>query len=360
MQAVVLRRFGGPDVLVPADLPRPEPGAGEVRVRVGAVVVARTKDVALRSGRHPFSRAVRLPHIPGTEHAGTVDAVGPGVDGGLVGRRVAVSAVLPCGNCRACQHGREEACPVLGLIGVHRSGAYAEYCVVPADNIVPIPDGVSFAQAAALAANGPVARAQLDAGGVAAGSTVLVLGASGALGSAVVALARFRGAEVIATARLQARPDALTGVPAGALVDTDRPDFAAAVLEITGGWGVDCVIDNLGLPALWNRYQPALAATGRVVVSGALDEAPVPVAFRPLYLRNQSIIGVRTGNRSDIARLWQDVRAGFRLVPDLLSTMPLAAAAAAHQMVEAGRHRGQIILTPPDGSDSAARQKGSP
>jgi NADPH:quinone reductase-like Zn-dependent oxidoreductase len=143
-------------------------------------------------------------------------------------------------------------------------------------------------------------------------------------------------------------------------VDTDRPDFAAAVLEITGGWGVDCVIDNLGLPALWNRYQPALAATGRVVVSGALDEAPVPVAFRPLYLRNQSIIGVRTGNRSDIARLWQDVRAGFRLVPDLLSTMPLAAAAAAHQMVEAGRHRGQIILTPPDGSDSAARQKGSP
>jgi NADPH:quinone reductase-like Zn-dependent oxidoreductase len=227
-------------------------------------------------------------------------------------------------------------------------------------NIVPIPDGVSFAQAAALAANGPVARAQLDAGGVAAGSTVLVLGASGALGSAVVALARFRGAEVIATARLQARPDALTGMPVGAQVDTDRPDFAAAVLEITGGWGVDCVIDNLGLPALWNRYQPALAAMGRVVVSGALDEVPVPVALRPLYLRNQSIIGVRTGNRSDIARLWQDVQAGFRLVPDLLSTMPLAAAAAAHQMVEAGRHRGQIILTPPDSSDSVARQKGSP
>ena len=343
---MVLRRFGGPDVLVPEEVPAPEPGPGEVRVRVGAVAVARTKDVALRSGRHPFSRAVRLPHIPGTEHAGTVDALGTGVDGGLLGRRVAVSAVLACGACRACRCGREEACSELRLIGVHQPGAYADYCVAPADNVVAIPDEISFPHAAALAANGPVARAQLDAGGVAAGSRVLVLGASGALGSTVAALARFRGAEVIATARLRARPDALADVPATAYVDTDRPDFTDAVLELTGGWGVDCVVDNLGLPHLWWRYQPALAPTGRVVVSGALDETPVPVAFRPLYLRNQAIIGVRTGNRSDIARLWEDVRAGFGLPAALLSAMPFTAAADAHRMVEAGRHRGQIVLEP--------------
>ena len=105
-------------------------------------------------------------------------------------------------------------------------------------------------------------------------------------------------------------------------------------------------MDNLGLPRLWPRYQPALAATGRVVVSGALEETPVPVGFRPLYLRNHAIIGVRTGNRADIAGLWADVRAGFRLVPALVSTMPLAQAAAAHRTVEAGRHRGQIVLVP--------------
>jgi NADPH:quinone reductase-like Zn-dependent oxidoreductase len=344
VKALMLRSFGDPDVLFVADLPRPEPGPGEVRVRVGAVVVARTKDVAVRSGRHPFSRAVGLPHVLGTEHAGTVDAVGPGVDGALLGQRVAVSAVLCCGTCLACRRRREEACVALRLIGIHRQGAYADYCVAPAGNLVPIPDGLPFPQAATLAANGPVARAQLDAGGVGPGSWVLVLGASGALGSAVAALAHFRGARVIAAARLGSRPDVLADLPATAVIDSDRADLAEALLELTGGWGVDCVVDNLGLAPLWRRYQPALAPMGRIVVSGALGEEPVPVALRPFYLRSQAIIGVRTGNRADIAGLWADVRAGFRLAPGLLSTTPLATAAAAHRLVEAGRSRGQIVL----------------
>src|SRR2546423_13354462 len=106
MQAVVLHRFGGPEVLVPAEVPRPEPGPGEIRVRVHAVVVARTKDVALRSGRHPLSGAVRLPHLPGTEHAGTVDATGPDVHSGLLGRRVAVSAGPPLRGRRPPPAGR--------------------------------------------------------------------------------------------------------------------------------------------------------------------------------------------------------------------------------------------------------------
>jgi len=340
----MLRSFGDPDELFLADLPRPQPGPGEVRVRVGAVVVARTKDVAVRSGRHPFSRAVRLPHVLGTEHAGTVDAVGPGVDGALLGQRVAVSAVLCCGTCLACRRRREEACAALRLIGIHTQGAYAEFCVAPAGNLVPIPDGLPFAHAAALAANGPVARAQLDAGGVGSGSRVLVLGASGALGSAVAALAHFRGAQVIAAARLGGRPDVLAQLPAAAVVDSDRADLAEALLEITGGWGVDCVVDNLGLAPLWRRYWPALAPMGRVVVSGVLGEEPVSVALRPFYLRSQAIIGVRTGNRADIAGLWEDARVGFRLAPGLLSTMPLATAAAAHRLVEAGRSRGQLVL----------------
>jgi NADPH:quinone reductase-like Zn-dependent oxidoreductase len=349
VKALLLASFGGPDVLSLADLPRPEPGPGEARVRVGAVVVARTKDVAVRSGRHPFSRAVRLPHVLGTEHAGTVDAVGPGVDPALLGRRVAVSAVLCCGTCLACRRRREEACVALRLIGIHRQGAYAEHCLAPAGNLTPIPGDVPFSHAAALAANGPVARAQLDAGGVGSGSWVLVLGASGALGSAVAALAHFRGARVIAAARLAARPDVLTDLPAAAVVDTDRSDLAEALLDITGGWGVECVVDNIAVAGLWRRYLPALAPMGRVVVSGALGEEPIPVALRPFYLRSQAIIGVRTGNRADMAGLWEDVRAGFRLAPGLLSTMPLATAAAAHRSVEAGRNRGQIVLDVTEG-----------
>ncbi|MFC4948371.1 alcohol dehydrogenase catalytic domain-containing protein [Pseudonocardia sp. GCM10023141] len=345
VRAVVVERFGTPDVLVPAELPDPVPGPGEVRVRVQAVAVARTKDVATRAGKPPFAPAVTFPHVFGTEHAGVVDARGPGVPTDLLGRRVAVSAVLGCGECRACRTAREEACPQLRLVGVHRQGSYAEFCVVPAANVHPIPDDLDVAEAAALAANGPVARAQLDAGGVGPGSTVLVIGAGGALGSAAAALAAFRGADVIGLEQLATKPGSLDGLPLHAGLDGDRPDLADALLELTGDWGIDCVIDNLGFAGLWERYWPALADMGRIVVSGAIGGEPIPVRLAPLYLHSQSLLGVRTGNRAQTAALWEDVRAGFRLPPSLVTVLHLEQVAAAHTLIEEGGNRGQVVVT---------------
>src|SRR3954452_21271682 len=132
MKAIVMSEFGDADVLHFDEVPTPTPEGGEVRIRVEAVAVARTKDVSARSGRPPFGPQItQFPHILGTEHAGTVDAVGPGVDRSVVGQRVGVSAVLSCGTCRACRHGREEACATFALLGVHRQGSYAEYVVAP-------------------------------------------------------------------------------------------------------------------------------------------------------------------------------------------------------------------------------------
>src|SRR5690606_982934 len=138
------------------------------------------------------------------------------------GRRVAVSAVLSCGECRACRIHQEEACSAFGLIGVHRQGSYAQFSVAPVRNLYPLPDEVTFEQAAALAANGPVARAQLNAGRAEDGRTVLVVGAAGALGSAVTALAAFRGAKVIGVDRLAAKPGCLDGLPLTAALDGDN------------------------------------------------------------------------------------------------------------------------------------------
>lgn len=345
MKAIVLHELGDPDVLRLEEVPTPEPGPGEVRVAVRAVAVARTKDVAARAGKPPFGPQItRFPHILGTEHAGVVDAVGAGVPAGLVGRRVAASAVLTCGRCRACGQGREEACEQFRLLGVHQPGSYAQSVVLPAGNIHELPHDVTFAQGAALAANGPVARAQLEAGGAGPGSVVLVVGAGGSLGSTAAALAAFRGARVIGVDRLTAHPHSLDGLPLAAALDGESPDLSARISEVAGAWGVDCVVDNLGIASLWDAYRPVLADMGRIVVSGAISREPLPMLLLPFYLRSQSLIGVRTGNRHQMTALWDDVRAGFRPPASRMSVVPWTDAAAAHGQVEAGTAQGQTVL----------------
>ena len=345
MRAVVIRSFGTPDVLDLDDVDEPDVGPGEALIRVRAVIVARTKDVSARSGRHPFSEVIDLPHILGAEHAGVVEDVGDGVDASWVGRRVAVSAVLHCGTCEHCARGHEEACERFELIGIHRPGAYAELTVVPVGNLWPLPDGIGFAEGAAVAGNGAVAHAQLEAGGAQRGSSVAVVGAAGALGSALVGLARHRGATVIAVDRLPEQQDALDALGVDAALDGERDDLTAALYAATDGRGVDCVIDNLGLAALWERYQPAVATLGRIVVSGSITPEPIPLRLAPLYLRSQAIIGVRTGNRRHMAAVWEEVRRGFRLPGGFVTEMPLGEVRTAHAAIETGGKRGQLVLT---------------
>ena len=345
MKAVVISGFGGPDVLHVADVDTPEPGAGEVRVEVQAVAVARTKDVAARAGRPPFGTVITsFPHILGTEHAGVVDSVGAGVDPQLRGRRVAASAVLSCGTCRACVQGREEACADFRLIGVHRPGSYAQYSIVPAANLYPIPDDVTMQQAASIAANGPVARAQLEAGHVGSDSVVVVVGAAGSLGSTAVALAANRGARVIGIDRLAARPGCLNGLPLAAALDGDAANLGEQLEYASGPWGVDCVVDNLGIPKLWEAYRPHLADMGRIIVSGAINHDALPMRLLPFYLHSQSLIGVRTGNKSQMTAMWQDVKKGFRPPTSHLQRIPWLEVATAHQRVEAGTAHGQTVL----------------
>ncbi len=346
MTAVPLPEFGDPDVLRMTELPVPRPGPGEVLVRVGAVSVGRTLDVATRAGGLPFSRLVSLPHVLGADHAGTVAALGPGGAGPPPGTRVAAFPVLVCGDCDGCEDGRPETCARLELLGVHRPGAYAQFCVVPEENLYPVPDDVSDEQAAALALNGAVAVRQLAEAALRPGDWVLVPAAAGALGSAVVTLARRRGIRIAAGTRHAAKHRRLQQIGADLVLDPADPGTPARLAEATGGRGVRAIIDNVADPAMWPAVADVLAPGGTVVCSGALGPARVQLDLRRMYLRSQSIRAVRTARPADAVALWKEVAAGFR-VPLDPRPFTLAGAAAAHRHVESDAGFGRVVLSVP-------------
>ncbi len=341
-----MREFGDEGVLRVEEVPDPVPGPGQVLVRVAAVEVSRTRDVATRTGRHPFSRFVTLPHILGGDFGGVVEAAGEGVDPGLIGRRVAVSNTETCGECEACGDGHEERCAELSLLGIHRRGSYAELAVVGAGNVHPVPDDLSPQEAAALAADGSIAFTQLQVAGVGPGTTLLVTGVTGALGSTLAALGAHLGARVIGLSRRPGEvPD---GLGTAANLDAGDPDLTAAILAATGGEGVAAVADNVANPEIFSHYFPALAVGARVVFSGAIGtpELPVlPVPAGPLYVKSISLLGVRTTTPADRRRLWELVDAGFRLPAASIAELPLERAAEAHARIQDGTQHGHTILT---------------
>jgi NADPH:quinone reductase-like Zn-dependent oxidoreductase len=342
MRAMVFRRFGPPDVLEQAVIDTPRPGLGEVLVQVAAVSIGRLLDLTARAGRHPYAE-FRLPHVLGADHAGVVAAVGDGVDSVRVGDRVAVFPVVTCGTCAMCTEGREEACASLSLIGTHRPGAYAQFCVAPARNVHRVPDGIPPAVAASLALNGVVAANQLAQAELRPGHWVLVQGAASALGSATAALARHLGARIIATSRSPEKRKVLAAAGAEVVLDATTPDFAAQVREATGGHGADIVVDNLGDPTVWDATIDALARGGTVVTSGAFLGGKVQLDLLRLYSNCQRVIGVRTGNPAAVEALWTQVEHGFRAVLD--RTFPIARAADAHRYLEDDSNVGRVALT---------------
>ncbi|WP_051791308.1 alcohol dehydrogenase catalytic domain-containing protein [Amycolatopsis jejuensis] len=350
MRAVVMRDFGGPDVLQVEDTAIPRPAAGEALLRVAAVEVSRTRDVATRTGGHPFSRQVSLPHVLGGHFAGEVVSVGEGVDPALAGKRMAVMNHRTCGRCAACRAGRDHECGDLEILGIHRWGSYAEYTTASAGILHPLPDNLGPAEAAALAATGPVALTQLRAAKAGPGTTLLVTGATGALASLLIALAQQLGATVIGLSR---RPDTVRPAPGLTVLDATRPDLTDAILAATDGFLA--AIDNICAPAVFERYFPALPHGSSVVVSGAIGtpEMPVlPVPARDLYSRSISILGVRSHTEAAAADFWQLVHDGFRLPAGLVHEYPLEDAARAHQDIEHGATTGHpVLVTHPTGEN---------
>jgi NADPH:quinone reductase-like Zn-dependent oxidoreductase len=342
VKAIVLRAFGGPEVLRLEDVPRPSPAAGEVLVEVRAVSVNRTLDLRVRRG--DYSKRVNLPHVLGADPSGPIVEIGPGVQR-AIGERVTVSSHIRCGRCEHCLRGEESGCTVSESIGVHRWGGYAEYLAVPERNAFSIPDGLSFAEATVVGRHLPAAFNLARTSHLRSGEWVLVMGAAGALGSAGVQVARRLGATVIAAAGSDERVAWAVSLGAQAGVNYRTHDLTGEVRRLTGGHGVDVVFENISDPVLWPKAFASLAPHGRLVTMGSHGGGMVTLDVTRLYLSRLRVIGAAGADRRDIERALREAAGGtFR--PHIDRVLPLARAAEAHRLLEEGAPLGKVILDP--------------
>lgn len=340
MKAAVIHEFGPADVLKIEDVPAPKPAEGEVLVRVHEVRVGGLLDIGTRAGRNPFAR-LTFPHILGADFAGEVVEVEGSTELRL-GDRVAGVPFVPCGRCHACQIGRDDGCSHAQLVGVHRQGSYAELVSVPAKVLRRIPSSVSDEQAAAMALSGPVAITQFQVADLRAGDWVLVTAAASGIGLVTSLVAKKLGARVIASSRKEWKREMLRGHGFEAVLDSDASTFVDEVREVTNGDGVTIAIDNTSSADLFAKLCAVLARLGVIVCSGALVAEPVSLDMRSMYLKSQSIIGIRTHTQSALDRFWALATDGIESHVD--RTFRLEQVADAHRYVESEKNFGRVLL----------------
>jgi NADPH:quinone reductase len=344
LKAIVLREFGGPEVLRWEDVPTPAPGRGEVLIRVQAVSVNRTLDLQVRQDGGNYG--VTLPLVMGCDPSGTVVAVGEGADPVKVGDRVAAFGFVGCGTCAHCAAGDHRRCVARKMLGVQCWGGYAEYLRLPAASCVAVPVAVSFADATVIARHFPLAFGECSLGALKRDEWALVMGAAGGLGSALVQVAKSLGARVIAAAGADSRVETAVALGADAGVNYRRLDLDAEVKRITAGHGADVVFENIGDPALWAGAFNALAPGGRLVTVGAHGGGFVTLDVRRLYQQRLRVIsGLGADRREDLERSFELAAAGkLKILVDRV--MPLSEAAAAHRLVASNTPLGKVILDP--------------
>jgi len=341
MRAVTIPRYGGPEVLTfSKDFPRPEPGSGEVLVRVRACALNHL-DLWVRSGA--LKLPIVLPHITGSDVAGEVAELGEGVHGVAVGDRVVVNPSLSCGRCSACLRGEESLCEEFRILGEHVRGGNAEYVVVPAGNLEPLPAPVGWTEAAAVPLVFMTAwRMVVTRGRLRPGEVALVLGAGGGVASAAIQIARLCGAEVIATTSRESKLASAQKLGADPVLLCPSGEFDQAVLSTTGGRGVDVVIDSIGAQS-WPQSLRALRKGGRLVSCGATSGSQATVNVRHTFWRQLEILGSTMASRRELREVLALVWAG-RLRPVIDRTYPLTEARAAHERLEARDQTGKIVL----------------
>ena len=345
MKAIIVRAYGGPDAIRLETVDDPSPGPGEVLVKVRAVTVNRTRDLNVCAGQAGGPEA--LPLVPGQDPAGEIVAVGSGVDGARRGERVIVSSRLTCGQCDACKAGHGSDCRRSRHIGIHRWGGYAEFVAVPAAQAIPISDTLSFAEAAVAMRHFPMAMQQLGPtkAGLKAGEWILVMGASGGLGSACIQVARQRGAKVIAGAGGDERVAVALALGAEHGINYRRENLTERVREITGGHGADVICENISDPSTFPAAFAALATMGRLVTSGAHGGGTVPVDMKRLYHHRLRILGAAGHDPADIRDAMTAAGTGqLKAKVDLV--LPLAGLHDAFALIADRKVAGKIVIDP--------------
>lgn len=343
MKAVFFEKHGGNEVLQYGDRPTPEPGAGQVRIAIRAAALNHL-DIFVRNGIPD----VPLPQVPGADGAGVVDAAGPGVEGFAPGDRVLVQPGLYCNACEFCRKGEQSLCPKFQIVGEHVPGTFADYVVLPARNVFPVPERLSFEQAAAFplvyqtAWRMLVGRAELKPG-----ETVLVHGAGGGVGGAAVEIALLCGARVLATTSGADKVAHVKQEGAELVIDYTKEDVGKAVRAHTGRRGVDVVVDSVG-EKTWMTSLKSAVKGGRIVTCGATSGPNPKEEIRLIFWNQLSILGSTMANDSEFRAVLSVVAAG-KLTPKIDRVFPLSQAREAYARMEEGRQHGKILLAPESG-----------
>lgn len=324
MKAIVLDSFGAPDVMRVSDIDKPDPGPDQILIRMRAASVNRP-DVIQRLGNYPPPPGES--EIPGLECAGIVAATGDKVDTVREGDRV------------------------FALVG---GGAYAEYVVADAAHSLPVPDSMSFEQAACIAEAYITAWMNIFGNGqLGDGESVLIHGASGGVGTAAVQMVKIlRPASPVFATASTAKLDRVAALGADQVFDYSKQDFADEIRRLTDGTGIDVILDHIGGANLESNLN-SLAINGRLVVIGLLGGSKANLNLGQLMIKRQRIIGsvLRSRPRDEkagiIARFAEEIMPHFAsgaIVPIIDTVLPLEKVIDAHRLMESGGHFGKIVL----------------
>ncbi len=341
MRAVRIHQHGGPEVLQLDQLPVPEPAAGEALVRIKAAALNHL-DIWLRNGL----RGIPLPLTMGSDAAGIIEAIGKqdNLTEFKPGDEVILVPYRSCRTCAFCLSHNENMCAKYQIAGEQIQGYQTDYVVIPLYYLLPRPKNISWEAAAAFPLAYQTAwhmlhrKAQIQAN-----HTVLVWGASSGVGSAAIQIAKAAGAKVITTAGNDKKTEFGLSLGADHVIHYHHENVGMRTLELTGGEGVDIVIEHVGL-ASWADSLKALSRGGKIVTCGATTGPVVQIDLRHLFIKRQQILGSTMGDRQDLITLIKLIE-NSQIIPTYSHVLPLEDVGRAHQILESGESMGKIVLS---------------
>jgi len=340
MKAAIIRAHGGPDVVEVAEVPDPQPGPGEVVLKVLCAGLNHL-DIWVRQGRPGTSLSGS--HVLGSDAVGVVAAVGEDVRTPKVGDEVIVNPGLSCGHCEFCARGDHSVCSDFGILGLSRAGTFAEYVVVPACNLYPTPGHLNAEQAGTLTLACLTAwRMLMTRGRVTCGECILIHGIGGGAALYALQLAKLIGAEVIVTSSSDEKLGSATQLGADHTINYKRQDVVECVRDVTDGRGVDLVIDSVGA-ATWPIDFAVVRRGGRIVTCGVTTGPIAETNLQALYWNHLTICGSTMGSAEDFRQMLRAVTVN-KLAPVVDKTYALEGVGEAMARMESGRQFGKIAL----------------
>ena len=342
MKAIILNENGGTDKLIyTGDFPEPEIKSNEVLVKVKATSINRA-DLVIRQGYHGLT--LKFPHILGGDISGIVSKTGSGVKNFKEGNRVLAWPIVSETVDRWSERGRPGLSPAWQCFGMHRWGSYAEYTAVPESSLIRLPDNVSFEEAACLPVAGLTAyHAVKTVADLQYGDTFFIWGGTSGLGIIAIQLAKSIGARVFATAGRDEKTEFLKKLGVEHVFNHSTNDkIDDEVLEITGGAGIDVVLDYVG-PAVFQKNFKMVTRGGKMLFCGILTGRETTVSLHQLYLRHLSMLGLYLGEKHEL-ELLVNLADEENIKPHIHTKLDLKDAAEAHQMIAEGNVIGKVVL----------------